>query len=120
MKSLAALPAPAVLSQRASVDDLEALEELIASLPPSIAMYARRMTKITDESSGRMRYLELLRSAYLLWFRRGEGVLTCVTFRNIKSIDQAHELWDEIEKLSAPDTPIMQRLHAKVTELSTE
>jgi hypothetical protein len=113
-------PLPAVLSQRASVNDLDALEELIASLPPSIAVHARSMTKITDESSGRMRYVELLRSAYVLWFRRVDSVFTCTTFRNIRSIDQAHELWDEIEKLSTPDTPIMQRLHAKVTGLSID
>jgi hypothetical protein len=113
-------PEPAVLSRRASVNDRDALEALIASLPASVAPYARGMTKVADESSGRMRYVELLRSAYGLWYRRVDNVFICTTFRNIKSLDQADELWHEIEKLSTPDTPIMRCLHAKVTGLSID
>jgi hypothetical protein len=116
----AAMPPESVLTQRASVNDRGALEALIASLPPSVAACARGMTKITDESSGRLRYVELLRSAYALWYRRVDDTFTCTTFRNLKSLDQAAELWDEIEKLSTPDTPIMRRLYAKVTGPSTD
>jgi len=119
MTSVATPPA-SVLTQRASVNDRNALEALIASLPPSVAACARAMTRIPDESSGRMRYVELLRSAYALWYRRVDDTFTCTTFRNLKSLDQAAELWDEIEKLSTPDTPIMRRLHAQVTGLSTD
>jgi hypothetical protein len=113
-------PPESVLSQRASVNDRNALEGLIASLPPSVAACARGMIKIPDESSGRMRYVELLRSTYVLWYRRVDDMFTCTTFRNIKSLDQAAELWDEIEKLSTPDTPIMRVLYAKVTGLSID
>ena len=115
-----AAPEPAVLSRRASLDDREALEALLASLPASVAVYARGMTKTADESTGRMRYVELLRSAYVLSCRRLDNVFTCVTFRNIQSADQACELWGEIEKLSTPDLPIMQDLHAKVMRLWTD
>ena len=112
-----ATPSESVLTEHASVNDRSALEALISSLPPSVAACARRMTKIPDESSGRMRYVEFLRSTYVLCYSRVDDIFTCTTFRNIKSLDQAAELWDEIEKLSSPDTPIMRRLYAKVTGL---
>lgn len=115
-----AAPEPAVLSRRAPLDDRDALEALLGSLPAPVAACARGMTKIADESSGRMRYVELLRSAYLLSYRRLDNVFICTTFRNIQSADQADELWGEIEKLSTPDIPIMQDLHAKVMRLWTD
>ena len=113
-----ATPPESVSSQRASVNDRNALEALIASLPPSVAACARGMTKIPEESSGRMRYVEPLRSTYVLRYQRVDDTFTCTTFRNIKSIDQAAELWDEIEKLSTPDIPILQVLYTKVTGVS--
>jgi hypothetical protein len=120
MTSSTTPPESVVSTQRASVNDWDALEALIASLPPSVAAYARGMTKLPEESSGRMRYVELLRSAFVLCYRRVDDEFTCTTFRNIKSLDQADELWDEIEKLSTPDIPIMRRLYAKVTGLSPQ
>lgn len=116
----AAEPSESVLTQHASVKDKSALEALIASLPPPVAACARAMTRILDESSGRMRYVEALRSTYVLWYRRVDDTFTCTTFRNIESLDEAAELWDEIEKLSTPDMPIMRVLYAKVTGLAID
>lgn len=116
--SLAA-PEPAVLSRRALLNDRDALEALLGSLPASVAAYARGMTKSADET-GRMRYVAPLRSAYVLSYRRLDNVFICTTFRDIQSEDQADELWGEIEKLSMPDIPIMQDLHAKVMRLWTD
>jgi hypothetical protein len=111
-------PEPGVVSQRASVEDNKALEALITSLPPSVAALARTLTK--SPGSRRMHFAEPLESVYVLWHRRVDHVFTCTTFRNIKSMDQAAELWDEIEKLSLPDTGIMRRLYAKITGVAME
>ncbi len=104
---------PGVVSQRASVDDNNALGALISSLPPSVAALARTLTK--SPGSRRMHFVEPLESVFVLWHRRVDHMFTCTTFRNIRSMDQAAELWDEIEKLSLPDTGIMRRLYAKIT-----
>ena len=111
---------PAVISRRAFVSDRHALQALLASLPASVAVYARGMTQFVDETSERMRYVEGLRSAYVLWYQRADNAFTCITFRNIQSLEQADELWCELERLSTPDIPVMRRLHAKVTGLSIE
>lgn len=106
-------PQPAVHSQHARVKDRTALETLISSLPPDIASTARELIKAPG--SRKMRFDEQLKRAYVLWHKRTEGVFCFITFSNISSMDQAAELWAEIEKLASPDTGVMTGLYAKIT-----
>jgi hypothetical protein len=104
---------PAVWSRHASANDSFAFEDMVASLPSDVAKAARILIK---EPGGRkMCFSEARKCAYVLWHRRADGVFTCTMFQDIASIDQAAELWDEIEKLSTPDTVIMTGLYAKIT-----
>ncbi len=50
-----------------------------------------------------MHYSEARKGVYVLWHRRANSMFSCTVFYDIASIDQAAELWDEIEKLSTPD-----------------
>lgn len=106
-------PQPAVHSQHASVKDRIALETLISSLPPDIASTARELIKVPG--SRRMCFSEPLRRVHVLWHKRTDGMFSCHTFMNISSLDQAAELWAEIERLSSPDTGIMTGLYRRVT-----
>jgi len=106
-------PQPPVQSQHANVKDSVAVEALIVSLPPDIAATARELVKAPG--GRRMRFNEQLKRAYVLWHKRTDGMFSCHTFRNISSLNQALELWDDIERLSTPDTGIMRRLYAKLT-----
>jgi hypothetical protein len=106
-------PRPAVQSQHARVKDAAAIEALISSLPPEIAGTARELINLPG--ARKMRFSHNLKRAYVLWYKRSDGVFSCHAFDNIASIDQAAELWAEIEKLSAPDTGIMTGLYSKIT-----
>jgi hypothetical protein len=106
-------PQPAVQSQHAVVKNQAAIETLISSLPPDIAITARKLIKVPG--GRRMRFNEQLKRAYVLWHKRTDGVFSCTTFGNIASMDQALELWAEIERLSSPDTGVMTGLYSKVT-----
>ena len=104
---------PPVWSRHASVKDKVAFEDMIASLPPSVADNARELIK--QPGGRKMHFSEARKCVYVLWHRRAGGMFSCTMFQGIASIDQAAELWDEIEKLSTPDTGIMRGLYAKVT-----
>lgn len=111
-------PGPPVQSQQAPVKDQKAVEALIASLPSDIARTAEDLIKLPG--ARKMCFSGKLRRAYVLWHKRTDGIFTCHAFDNISSLDQAAELWAEIEKLSAPDTGIMTGLYSKITGFPIE
>ena len=107
-----------VQSQHAAVKNREAIETLIASLPPDIARTAEELVKLPG--ARKMRFSGKLKRVYVLWHKRTDGVFSCHVFDKIDSVDQAAELWAEIEKLSAPDTGIMTGLYSKITGFAIE
>jgi hypothetical protein len=116
--SNSAEPQPAVWTRHALARDQAAFEDMIASLPPEIADSAREL--IEQPGGRKMRFNEARKCVYVIWNRRADGIFSCTIFQNIASLEQATELWDEIENLSTPDTAIMRGLYAKVTGLGLD
>jgi hypothetical protein len=106
-------PQPAVWSRHALAKDKAAFEDIVSSLPPDVASTARAL--ITKPGGRKMCFSETRKCAYVLWHKRTDSVFSCTIFQNIASIDQAAELWAEVEKLVAPDTGILTGLYSKVT-----
>ena len=111
-------PEPAVWTRRASAQDKIGFEEMVASLPPDIADSARELIK--KPGGRKMHFSEGRKCVYVIWHRRADSTFSCTIFQNIASLEQATELWGEIENLSTPDTAIMRGLYAKVTGLALD
>jgi hypothetical protein len=89
-----------VWSARARITDQAALNKLTECLPAEVIAAVRRLATPAERNKAAVRYSGELKRAF--WLQHdAEGVLTCITFDTIVSLEQAAELWDAIEQAPA-------------------
>jgi uncharacterized protein YecE (DUF72 family) len=98
----------AIWTASAAVTDSDAVEAILASLPPDIAADARELIQPEHRAMAGMRYGAELRHAWFL-HHTPAGRLLCITFAHVENEQQADALWVRISEMPAPITEVALR-----------
>ena len=112
-------PQAAIMGAHARVTDISAMQELLAPLPPSIAVDVRKLATRCRRCRAGMRYDAESQKAF--WMQHApDGVVTVVTFLHIATVEVAAELWGAMMRAAPICAERLSAIYAEVTGHTVE
>ena len=112
-------PQAAIMGAHARVTDMNAMQELLAPLPPSIAVDVRKLATKCRRGRAGMRYDAASQKAF--WMQHApDGVVTVVTFLHIATVEVAAELWGAMMRAAPICAERLSAIYAEVTGHTVE